>query len=121
MRTELVAELAGSRVRGVVTAAGIYEMAGSDRWVDFTEALDGGDPRVVRRVLTVAIRDTKDLRPLDVAPEVDRLFEQAGVRACHEFAVRLFNDAWGKAETARKNSPAVAAPESPAPTTATHD
>lgn len=109
MRTDLTATLAGSEVRGVVTVAAWEEMVGERTWAEFLGALDAGDPRLIRAVLRACIRAAGDLRPLDVPGEVDRLIEEAGVIACHAFAVRLVNDALHKAETARKNGPAAGA------------
>lgn len=116
MRTDLTATLAGTAVRGVLSCAAFEEMLADQSWADFSAALDGGDPRLVRRVLRACLRAAGDLRPVEIVAEVDRLIEQAGVIPCHAFAVRLVNDALTKAETARKNFPAAAAP--PAPTAA---
>jgi hypothetical protein len=119
MRTDLTQEIAGHQVRGVVTIGALEEMIGTRTWGEFTAALDSGDPRITRTVLRAALKAAGDLRPLEVAAEVDRLIEAAGVYECHAFALRLINDALNKAETARKNSPAAAPIEAAAATVET--
>lgn len=108
MRTDLTHDLAGVPVRGVVTIGALVEMVPEGlRWQTFCNDLDAGDFRIVRSVMRAAMKAAGDLRPIEVLAEVDRLLEEAGLVACHAFAVRLFNDAMLKAETVRKNSPAA--------------
>lgn len=108
MRTDLTAQLAGVKVRGVVTVGALEEMIGARGWAAFSAAIDGGDPLVTRDVLRATLRAAGDFRALEIPSLVDRLMEEAGLVACHAFAIRLVNDAMTKAETARKNSPAAA-------------
>jgi hypothetical protein len=114
MRTDLTAELAGATIRGVVTVGALEEMIGDRSWDAFTAAMDSGDPRVTRAVLRAVLRAAGDYRPLEIPAVVDRLIEEAGLVACHAFAIRLVNDAMTKAESARKNSPAAAPAEAQA-------
>lgn len=108
MRTDLTRDLAGSRVRGVVTIGALDEMIGAATWDGFMRALLLGDPRTVRATLEAVMRAAGDLRPLDVVAEAKRLMEEAGIAACAEFAATLVQDAIDKSETARKNSLAAA-------------
>ena len=116
MRTDLTETLGGVRVRGVVTVAALDGMIGTRTWQRFMEDLDVGDPRVVAAVLTETLKAAGELRPIEVAAEVPRLIETAGIRACAVFALRLVLDAISKAETARKNSPAAEPIPGPAAT-----
>jgi hypothetical protein len=114
MRTELTADLAGATIRGVVTMGAFEEMIGDRAWDAFTAAMDSGDPRVTRAVLRAVLRAAGDFRALEIPAVVDRLIEEAGLGACHTFAIRLVNDAMTKAETVRKNSPAATPAEAAA-------
>lgn len=107
MRTDLTAVLAGITVRGAVPASAWDDILGTGSYREFVASLNDGDPRVVRQVLRAAFRAAGDLKPLEIADEVDRLIEAAGVEACQRFAVRLIEDALTKAETAMGNSPAA--------------
>ena len=114
MRTDLTADLGGGTVRGVVTTGALIEMRADRKWQDFAEALEAGDPEVVRDCLRACLKAAGDVSAVHVPGEVDRLIEAAGVTACQLFAMRLVGDALYKSETARKNSPAAGAEEAPA-------
>lgn len=111
MRTELTATLAGGPVRGAVTIGALIEIA--EHRDDFREVVQRcatANATTIRAVLRACLAAAGDLKPLQVAAEADRLIEQAGLSACGEFAVRLLQDAFDKAETAAGKSPAAASP-----------
>ena len=110
MRTDLTAEIAGCRVRAVVTAAALVEIeeARGD-FADVVRRVSVGGVRDIRAVLAACIRAAGELRPAEVETEVARLIEAGGIKAASDFASRLLGDAWDKAETAGKKSEAAAA------------
>jgi len=112
MRTELEADIAGGRVRGVVTVAALLDIAAHRD--DFSAVLARcarGNAGDILAVLKAVLR-AAGLKPAEVDGEARRLMEDGGLQPCGEFCVRLLTHAFDKASDA--DFPAAeAAPASP--------
>lgn len=107
MRTEITTDLAGVPVRAVVTCGALIEIAAHRD--DFRAVLArclGGNVGDIKAVLGATLRAAGEMKPAEIAAEVPRLIEEAGLAACGEFCVRLLQDAFDKAEQSAGESPA---------------
>ncbi len=109
MKTDITEAVGSSKVRVVVRATAWADMIGDQNYEEWLTSLHFGDPRLVRRALSVMLRDAGDLKPLQVDAEVDRLIEEEGVNPVAVLVQRAVKHALAKTEDVTKNSPAGAA------------
>lgn len=100
MRTAIDAVLAGRPVRGVVTVSALVEIAAHrDDFPAVMQRCARGNVGDISAVLKACLR-AAGVKPAELAPEVDRLIEDAGLEACGKFCVELLSDAFDKASRA---------------------